>query len=640
MATLPPELVLACLCQLDPDAAPTIPTLLSASLVSRAFRDISRSAVIWRPILYWAYVPRHGATKLDMTNPYEAYKARAEAGVRAKTLVRKLQVPRGRLPVMDELRTKLGPDVLDVLEQEHWTRRQREPDNWLSLAYWREEARRAILRDEAIETWQGIVERDERGQEDDSDFERGVNAFAAFRGFDPEYVCFHDCTLELFGLADCLRCLRLQNRPYYRMFISYAECEIMTMSRPEEPLERLRWTADQVCDYMSGIGLKPSEAGSFHNLNNHYVELSFIAADNPEVNHGTLPMTLVSIFCSFVRRIPHCEDIEVRPVGFPGTVLAAMRIRGESNEWSYVNPFAAARARHPTRAQLRSMLAALGTTEQSAFFRPASAREMCTRVSRNILTSIQTRQVNSQNEGIACLYSIAHSLLALTTPTSHLEGQDGDDAGFPNYVDWLVSIIQAEYPYDVPFLSQTVLPMLVEKTRTQDRVQDRERLEAVEALIESIEQEDKTDKEKKWVAGKIRWQIGHCFRHRLFGYYAVVRGWDYKCEASETWIMQMQVDRLPFGRDQPFYHVIVSDGSHRYVAQENITLEPAVPQNIIDRLCTDITIGKYFRKTERVEESEVPGSIAGEGEEAVREAYQGRIRFVKSLETEAEYPDG
>jgi heat shock protein HspQ len=40
--------------------------------------------------------------------------------------------------------------------------------------------------------------------------------------------------------------------------------------------------------------------------------------------------------------------------------------------------------------------------------------------------------------------------------------------------------------------------------------------------------------EMKWVAAKIKWRIGHVFRHRLFGYHAVVRGWDYKCEASET----------------------------------------------------------------------------------------------------------
>lgn len=148
---------------------------------------------------------------------------------------------------------------------------------------------------------------------------------------------------------------------------------------------------------MLSIGIKPAAAGMFHDLSNvsfkypcrvanetnprtsrfqHYVELAFVNSNNPEENHGTLPMTLVSIFCSFVRRLPNCQDIEVRPIGFPGTVLAGLRIRGSNDEWVYVNPFSAPRGRLPTRASLRAMLVSMGTDEEPAFFRAASAREM------------------------------------------------------------------------------------------------------------------------------------------------------------------------------------------------------------------------------------------------------------------------
>ena len=93
----------------------------------------------------------------------------------------------------------------------------------------------------------------------------------------------------------------------------------------------------------------------------------------------------------------------------------------------------------------------------------------------------------------------------------------------------------------------------------------------------------------------------------------------------------MQVDRLPFGREQPFYHVIVADGSTRYVAQENITPDPVAP-SIVTRLLADPTIGKYFRKTERIGP---PHGHEGEGEED----FEGRMKFVKSWETDEEYPD-
>lgn len=270
-------------------------------------------------------------------------------------------------------------------------------------------------------------------------------------------------------------------------------------------------------------------------------------------------MTLVSIFCSFVRRLPTCQDIEVRPIGFPGTVLAGLRIRGGGSEdWVYVNPFSAPRGRLPTRAALKAMLVSMGTSEDPSFFRPASAREMvrefftfncslhvtetlalqCTRVGRNILTSIQTRQVTSQNVGIACLYSVAHSLFAFNNHDHpHRRNRtppNGIGIGLPNYTDWLTSIIQAEYPYDVSFLSARVLPLL-RTDSTQTIFNHAPRISKIEGLVESIMEEDvRGVGEMKWVAAKIKWRIGHVFRHRLFGYHAVVRGWDYKCEASET----------------------------------------------------------------------------------------------------------
>ena len=36
---------------------------------------------------------------------------------------------------------------------------------------------------------------------------------------------------------------------------------------------------------------------------------------------------------------------------------------------------------------------------------------------------------------------------------------------------------------------------------------------------------------------------------------------------SEEWIAQMGVDNLLNGRNQPFYNVLVSDGTERYASQ-------------------------------------------------------------------------
>ncbi|CAO1615071.1 unnamed protein product [Jaminaea pallidilutea] len=76
----------------------------------------------------------------------------------------------------------------------------------------------------------------------------------------------------------------------------------------------------------------------------------------------------------------------------------------------------------------------------------------------------------------------------------------------------------------------------------------------------------------------VQYGIGSLFSHRRYGYRGVIVGWDAQCDASPEWMRQMQVDSLPAGgRHQPFYNVIVDDGSSRYVAQCNIRMDETQP---------------------------------------------------------------
>ena len=75
-----------------------------------------------------------------------------------------------------------------------------------------------------------------------------------------------------------------------------------------------------------------------------------------------------------------------------------------------------------------------------------------------------------------------------------------------------------------------------------------------------------------------------------YNYSCVIYGWDSKCAASRDWIYQMGVYNLPNKDKQPFYNVLVEDGTTRYAAQEN--LEPST------RPCSirHPEIGKYFKE--------------------------------------------
>lgn len=51
------------------------------------------------------------------------------------------------------------------------------------------------------------------------------------------------------------------------------------------------------------------------------------------------------------------------------------------------------------------------------------------------------------------------------------------------------------------------------------------------------------------------------------GYNCVIYGWDPKCTMSQEWITTMRVQQLSKGANQPFYNVLVQDGTCRYAAQ-------------------------------------------------------------------------
>ena len=55
---------------------------------------------------------------------------------------------------------------------------------------------------------------------------------------------------------------------------------------------------------------------------------------------------------------------------------------------------------------------------------------------------------------------------------------------------------------------------------------------------------------------KVKYYIGQVFRHKRYGYLAIIKGWNVECQAREDWIRQMDVDMLLGGRHQPFYHVL------------------------------------------------------------------------------------
>lgn len=86
----------------------------------------------------------------------------------------------------------------------------------------------------------------------------------------------------------------------------------------------------------------------------------------------------------------------------------------------------------------------------------------------------------------------------------------------------------------------------------------------------------------------VKFAVGMIMKHKKYNYRCVIYGWDNLCKASQDWITQMGVYELKHKDQQPFYMVLVDDGTNRYAAQENL---------IHDDEMTPIAhsaVGRYF----------------------------------------------
>ncbi|KAF5308336.1 hypothetical protein FQR65_LT06227 [Abscondita terminalis] len=73
--------------------------------------------------------------------------------------------------------------------------------------------------------------------------------------------------------------------------------------------------------------------------------------------------------------------------------------------------------------------------------------------------------------------------------------------------------------------------------------------------------------EPKARPNNLLYAVGMVMRHLVFNYICVIYDWDRVCSASTEWQQQMGVHKLRLKDQQPFYNVLVEDGSQRYVAQ-------------------------------------------------------------------------
>nr|XP_022911088.1 F-box only protein 21-like [Onthophagus taurus] len=70
--------------------------------------------------------------------------------------------------------------------------------------------------------------------------------------------------------------------------------------------------------------------------------------------------------------------------------------------------------------------------------------------------------------------------------------------------------------------------------------------------------------------GNVKFAVGMVMKHKLYNYACVIYGWDNTCDRKAPWQQEITYEQFKLGQPQPFYKVLLEDGSKKYVAQGNL----------------------------------------------------------------------
>ncbi|PWY65023.1 YccV-like-domain-containing protein [Aspergillus heteromorphus CBS 117.55] len=394
---------------------------------------------------------------------------------------------------------------------------------------------------------------------------------------------------------------------------------------------------DEISDRLDGISMlmnlaypaidrlttrdKARAVASFLRVNNltgiepdkeyHCLEHNFLGIALSDPRHNSLPLVSATIYCYVAQRV----GIDARPCGFPfhvhvivlppsgcdvdGNILEA----GRQGTPMYMDPF---RSDLDTPvADLEYQLAFLGTspTEQANFLGVSQPLEIVLRCSKNILNSLRHLAQISHKEltsvdVIGAKYAAIWSSMLLSYGTRPTE--------FRHNLQWLIELLNTEFPLDIHLVEQYVIPLIHGLPEYQDILQSLHAMRGMDEIPRRV-------KRRSSQVSEIKYKVGQVFRHRRYGYRAVITGWDVECGAGEERIRRMDIDYLKGGRHQNFYHVLyvllgfcfgyvfdadlvssVEDRSIRYVAEENI--EHMEPELSDIPLALVFVAGKYFKR--------------------------------------------
>ncbi|XP_069475310.1 F-box only protein 21 [Ambystoma mexicanum] len=279
-----------------------------------------------------------------------------------------------------------------------------------------------------------------------------------------------------------------------------------------------------------------------------------------------IPISLSVLYLTLAEQL----GVRLHPVNFPNHFLLrwCQGADGSSDIFEYVYIDAFGKGKQLSVKECEYLINHHVTEE---FYSAVSTQEVLQRMVGNLL-NLGKRESSDQS------YQLLRDSLDLYL------------AMFPDNVQYLM--LQARLYFHLGIWPEKVLDIL-QHIQALDPSQHgavgylvQHTLEHIERRKQDLGPEIKHRSDEKHCS--VCFSVGLIMKHKRYAYNCVIYGWDPTCTMGAEWIRNMGVHNLPNGPNQPFYNVLVADGSCRYAAQENLEYNVEVQE------IPHLEMGRYF----------------------------------------------
>uniref|UniRef100_A0A667Z230 F-box protein 21 n=1 Tax=Myripristis murdjan TaxID=586833 RepID=A0A667Z230_9TELE len=332
--------------------------------------------------------------------------------------------------------------------------------------------------------------------------------------------------------------LRIKNPSHPSLRITQGDCFVV------EDLELQRQVLSAINSVLyEQLQYKGNEFDYYNPLNSYIHQVL--------LRHTGIPISLSILYMTLARKL----GVQVEPVNFPNHFLLrwCQKPRGSEDIYDFIYTDAFGKGKQLTAKECEYLI---GHQVTADYYSAISTTEVLLRMVGNLLN------IGKRGEGNEKSYQLLRDSLDLYLTIN------------PDNVQYL--LLQARLYFHLGIWPEKVLDIL-QHIQALDPSQHGAVGYLVQHTLEHIQHkklpvEPEVKRQGAAEHLEVQYSVGLIMKHKRSGYNCVIYGWDPKCTMSQEWITTMRVNQLSNGANQPFYNVLVQDGTCRYAAQEN--LEP------------------------------------------------------------------